>query len=117
MMSPHVLGTKTRRIWYDLIMKLMNISSGLCGVAFMGTSGTRTGTNVYGRARTGTIVLRIVRLYYGLYDCITDEMQADDILLFITNACGCSCLLVEIEANDILLLITNDACGCSCFFG
>ena len=50
----------------------MNISSGVCGVVFMGTSGARTGTNEYGRARTGTIVLRMAHLYYGWYDCSTD---------------------------------------------
>ena len=70
---PHVLGTKTIRIWYDLIIKSMNISSGVCGVVFMGTSGTRTGTNGYGQARAGTIVLRIVRLYYGWCNCTTDS--------------------------------------------
>ena len=42
-------------------------------------------------------------------------MEADDILLFITNACvAAPVFLVEIKADDILLLMTN-ACGCSCF--
>ncbi len=50
----------------------MNIASGVCGVVFMGTSGARTGTNAYGRARTGAIVLRVVHLYYGWYDCTAD---------------------------------------------
>ena len=85
-MFPHVLGTKTTRIWNDLMIKLMNMSSGVCGLVFMGTSGARTRTNGYGRTRTGTIVLRMVRLYYGWCNCTTDEMKADGILLLITNA-------------------------------
>ena len=39
MMSPDVLRTKTTRIWYDLIIKLMNILWGGSGAVSMGMHG------------------------------------------------------------------------------